>query len=385
MQNLGPIWTEIDLDAIVSNIKAIKELVGEKVKIMGVVKANAYGHDALEVAPLLLQNGASFLAVARLDEGIELRKANIKAPILILGLTLKEEMPSLLLYDLTPAVCDMERVEFLSQLAIKESKVSKVHIKVDTGLGRIGVLTENALSFVQRVQDMENIQIEGIFTHFAVADEKDKSYTEEQFAKFTTILNRLEKKGVKIPLKHTANSPAILDLPHMYLDMVRPGLSIYGLYPSSEVKRVIKLKPALKLKTRIVYLKKIPTGKSISYGRTYTTTSETLVATLPVGYADGYPRLLSNNSEVLIRGIKSPVIGRIAMDQTMIDVTHIPGIEIGEEVTLWGNQAIEETASRLRTVVDEVLCMADRKRVPKLFIKDGKPYKIKSMLGERLL
>ena len=385
MQNLGLIWTEIDLDAIVGNIKAIRKLVGEKVKIMGVVKANTYGHDALEVAPLLLQNGASFLAVARLDEGVELRKANIKAPILILGLTLKEEMPSLLLYDLTPTVCDMERVVFLSQLAIKENKVAKVHIKVDTGLGRIGVLLENALDFVQRVQGMKNIQIEGIFTHFAVADEKDKSYTEEQFAKFTAVLNALEKKGLKIPLKHTANSPAILDLPHVFLDMVRPGLSIYGLYPSSEIKRVIKLKPALKLKTKIVYLKRLPAGESIGYGRTYTTTFETLVATLPVGYADGYPRLLSNNSEVSIRGSKSPVIGRIAMDQTMVDVTHIPGVEIGEEVTLWGNQAIEETAGRVGTIVDEVLCMADKKRVPKLFIKDGKPYKIKSMLGERLL
>ena len=385
MQNLGPIWTEIDLDAIVGNIKAIRKLVGEKVKIMGVVKANAYGHDALEVAPLLLQNGASFLGVARLDEGVELRKANIKAPILVLGLTLKEEMPSLLLYDLTPTVCDMEIVEFLSQLAIKESKVAKVHIKVDTGLGRIGVLSENALDFVQRVQDMKGIQIEGIFTHFAVADEKDKSYTEEQFAKFTAVLNALEKKRIKIPLRHTANSATILALPHMYLDMIRPGLSIYGLYPSSEVKRVIKLKPALKLKTRIIYLKKLPAGQSIGYGRTHATTSETLVATLPVGYADGYPRLLSNNSEVLIRGSKSPVIGRIAMDQTMIDVTHIPGVEIGEEVTLWGNEAIEETARRVGTIVDEVLCMADKKRVPKLFMKDGKPYKIKSMLGERLL
>jgi len=385
MQNLGPIWTEIDLDAIVGNFKAIRELVGEKVKIMGVVKANAYGHDALEVAPLLLQNGASFLAVARLGEGIELRKANIKAPILILGLALKEEIPSLLLYDLTPTVCDMEIVEFLSQLAIKENKIAKVHIKVDTGLGRIGVLSENALDFIQRVQDMKGIQIEGIFTHFAVADEKDKSYTEEQFAKFTAVLNALEKEGIEIPLKHTANSATILALPHMYLDMIRPGLSIYGLYPSSEVKRVIKLKPALKLKTRIIYLKKLPAGKSIGYGRTHAATSETLVATLPVGYADGYPRLLSNNSEVLIRGSKAPVIGRIAMDQTMIDVTHIPGVEMGEEVTLWGNEAIEETARRVGTIVDEVLCMADRKRIPKLFIKDRKPYKIKSMLGERLL
>ena len=385
MQYLGPIWTEIDLDAIADNIKAIRGLVGRKVKIMGVVKANAYGHDALEMTPILLQNGAYFLAVARLDEGIELRQANIKAPILILGLTLKEELPSLLSYDLTPTVCNMEMVELLSKLATKRKKIVKVHIKVDTGLGRIGVLPENAVDFVQRVQGMKNIQIEGIFTHFAVAYEKDKSYTEEQFAKFIAVLNALEEKGIRIPLKHTANSPAILDLPHVYLDMVRPGLGIYGFYSSSEVRRVIKLKPALKFKTRIVYLKRLPAGKSISYGRTYNTASETLVATLPVGYADGYPRLLSNNGEVSIRDSKSPVIGRIAMDQTMIDVTHIPDVKIGEEVTLWGNQAIEETARRVGTIVDEVLCMADKKRIPKLFIKDGKPYKIKSMSGERLL
>ena len=385
MQHLGPIWTEIDLDAIADNIKAIRGLVGRKVKIMGVVKANAYGHDALEMAPLLLQNGAYFLAVARLDEGIELRQANIKAPILILGLTLKEELPSLLSYDLTPTVCNMEMVELLSKLTTKRKKIVKVHIKVDTGLGRIGVLPENAVDFVQRVQGMKNIQIEGIFTHFAVAYEKDKSYTEEQFAKFIAVLNALEEKGIRIPLKHTANSPAILDLPHVYLDMVRPGLGIYGFYSSSEVRRVIKLKPALKFKTKIVYLKRLPAGKSISYGRTYNTASETLVATLPVGYADGYPRLLSNNGEVSIRDSKSPVIGRIAMDQTMIDVTHIPDVKIGEEVTLWGNQAIEETARRVGTIVDEVLCMADKKRIPKLFIKDGKPYKIKSMSGERLL
>jgi alanine racemase len=385
MQNLGPIWIEIDLDAIVSNIKAIRGLLGEKVKIMGTVKANAYGHDASEVAHVLLKNGASCLAVARLDEGVELRRVNIKAPILILGLTPKEQVEALLLHDLTPAVCDIEMVEFLSQLATKMNKVAKVHIKVDTGMGRIGVLPEDTLSFVQRVQAMENIQIEGIFTHFSVADEKDKSYTEEQFEKFTTVLNTLEKKGIKIPLKHVANSATILDLPHMYLDMVRPGIIIYGLYPSAEVKRVIKLKPALKLKTRIVYLKKLPAGRSISYGRTYTTTSETLVATLPVGYADGYSRLLSNNSEVLIRGSKTPVIGRVCMDQTMIDVTHIPGVAIGEEVTLCGNQGIEETAERIETIVNEVVCMVDKRRVPKLFIKDGKPYKIKSMLGERLL
>ncbi len=385
MQTLGPIWIEIDMDAIVENVRSIRYSLDRKVMIMGVVKANAYGHDAPEVAPLLLQNGVSYLGVARLAEGIELRKSDIKAPIFILGLTGREDMEALLSYNIASAVCDIGDVDFLSKLAVKNNKVAKVHVKVDTGLGRIGVSTDNAITFIRRVQDMRNIQIEGIFTHFAVADKHDKSYTEKQFGEFSSLLETLERTGIRIPLKHVANTAAVLDLPHMSLDMVRLGILLFGLYPSAEVKKSIKVKSAMKFKSRIVYLKKVPAGKSISYGRTYTTTANTLVATLPVGYADGYSRLLSNNAEVMVKGKKAPVIGRVCMDQTMIDVTHIPGVELGEEVTLWGGKGIYESARRMHTIVNEVVCMADKKRVPKLFIKNGRPYKVKSMLGEMLL
>ncbi len=385
MQSLGPIWTEIDMDTIAANVRSIRNSIDKNVAIMGVVKANAYGHDAPEVAPLLLQNGVSYLGIARLDEGIELRKSDIKAPIFILGLTMREDMEALLLYDLSSAVCDIEDMDFLSQLAVKMNRVAKVHIKVDTGLGRIGIYPENALAFIRRVQDMKNIQIEGIFTHFAVADEQDKSYTEEQFRKFIILLDGIDQAGIKIPLKHVANTAAVLDLPHMSLDMVRLGVLLFGLYPSAEVKRSIEVKTTLKFKSRIVHLKKVLAGKTISYGRTYTTTADTMVATLPVGYADGYSRLLSNNAEVIVKGRAAPVIGRVCMDQTMIDVTHIPAVEVGEEATLWGGQQIYESAEQMHTIVNELVCMADKKRVPKLFIKNGRPFKIKSMLGEILL
>jgi len=385
MQRLGPIWTEIDMDTIAANVKSIRNSVDKNVAIMGVVKANAYGHDALEVAPILLQNGVSYLGVARLDEGIALRMSNITAPIFILGLSLRESMEALLLYNLSSAVCDIEDMEFLSKLAVKMNKVAKVHVKVDTGLGRIGVSPENALAFVRRVQDMKNIQIEGIFTHFAIADEHDKSYTEEQFRKFMFLLESIDQAGIKIPLKHAANTAALLDLPHMSLDMVRLGVLLFGLYPSAEVKRSIKVETALKFKSTIVHLKEVPAGRTISYGRIYTTAADIIVATLAVGYADGYSRLLSNNAEVIIKGKTAPVIGRVCMDQTMIDVTHIPGVEVGEEATLWGGQQIYESAERMHTIINELVCMADRKRVPKLFIKNGRPFKIKSMLGEFLL
>ncbi len=385
MQRLGPIWTEIDMDTIAANVKSIRNSVDKSVAIMGVVKANAYGHDATEVAPLLLQNGISYLGVARLDEGIALRMSNITAPIIVLGLSLKESLEALLSYDLSPTVCDIEDMEFLSKLAVKMNKVVKVHVKVDTGLGRIGVSPENALAFVRRVQDMKNIQIEGIFTHFAIADEQDKSYTEEQFRKFMFLLESINQAGIKIPLKHAANTAALLDLPHMSLDMVRLGVLPFGLYPSAEVKKSIEVKTALKFKSRIVHLKKVPAGRTISYGRTYSTTADTIVATLAVGYADGYSRLLSNNAEVVVKGKIAPVIGRICMDQTMIDITQIPGVEVGEEATLWGGQQIYESAERMHTIINELICMADRKRIPKLFIKNGRPFKIKSMLGEFLL
>ena len=388
---LGPTWIEVNLDAIAQNVRNIKKLIGGKKELMAVVKGNAYGHDILEVSSVVLKNGASRLAVARLEEGIFLRKAGIVVPILILGLTLKQQAELLVSYSITPTVCKYETIEKLSKFAVKEGKTVKVHIKVDTGMGRIGIFPNHILDFVKKVKALKNIEIEGIFTHFSVADEKDKTYTEAQFKKFMEVITILEKEGIKIPIKHLGNSATLLDFPHMWLDLVRPGISIYGLYPSTEVQKTVKLIPAHSFKTRIVFLKELPAGECISYGRTYATTKRrTKIASLPVGYADGYNRLLSNQGEVLVRGRRFPVIGRVCMDQCMIDVTNLPQVKIGDEVVLWGRQGqeeitVEEIAEKIGTINYEIVHMPDKKRVPKLFIKDGKPWKIKTMLGEKLL
>jgi len=388
---LGPTWMEIDLDAIAQNVRNIKKLLGEKKELMAVVKGNAYGHDILEVSSIVLKNGASRLAVARLEEGIFLRKAGITVPILILGLTLKQQAELLVSYSITPTVSEYKTIERLSESAFKKDKKVKVHLKVDTGMGRIGIFPNHVLDFIKKVRALGNVEIEGIFTHFSVADEKDKTYTEKQFRKFMRVLTALEKEGIRIPVKHVGNSATLLDLPHMWLDLVRPGISIYGLYPSTEVQKTIKLIPAHSFKTRIIFLKELSMGESIGYGRTYTTNQRrTKVASLPLGYADGYNRLLSNQGVVLVRGRRFPVIGRICMDQTMIDVTNLPQVEIGDEVVLWGRQGqeeitVEEIADKIKTINYEVVNMPDKKRVPKLFIKNGGPYKIKSMLGEKLL
>ncbi|MEA2087729.1 MAG: alanine racemase [Candidatus Caldatribacteriota bacterium] len=388
---LGPTWTEVNLDAIAQNVINIKKLIGEKKELMAVVKGNGYGHDILEVSSVVLKNGASRLAVARLEEGIFLRKAGIIVPILVLGLTLEQQAELLVSYNITSTVCKYETIEKLSKFAVKEGKTAKVHIKVDTGMGRIGILPNHILGFVKKVKVLKNIEIEGIFTHFSVADEKDKTYTEAQFKKFMEVVTILEKEGIRIPVKHVGNSATLLDLPHMWLDLVRPGISVYGLYPSREVQKTVKLIPAQTFKTRIVFLKELPAGEDISYGRTYTTNKKrTVVASLPVGYADGYNRLLSNQGEVLIKGRRFPIIGRVCMDQTMIDVTNLPQVEIGDEVVLWGRQGqeeitVEEIAEKIGTINYEIVHLLDKMRVPKLFIKNGMPWKIKTMLGEKLL
>jgi len=388
---LGSTWIEIDLDAIAQNVRNIKKLIGEKKELMAVVKGNAYGHDILEVSSVVLKNGASRLAVARLEEGIFLRKAGIVVPILILGLTLKQQAELLVSYSITPTVSECGTIEKISESAFKKDKKIKVHLKIDTGMGRIGIFPYHVLNFIKKVRALGNVEIEGIFTHFSVADEKDKTYTEAQFKKFIEVLTILEKEGIKIPVKHVGNSATLLDLPHMWLDLVRPGISIYGLYPSTEVQKAVKLIPAHSFKTRIVFLKELPVGECISYGRIYTTTKRrTKVASLPVGYADGYNRLLSNQGEVLVRGRRFPVIGRVCMDQCMIDVTNLPKVKIGDEVVLWGRQGeeeitVEEIAEKIGTINYEIVHMPDKKRVPKLFIKNGKPWKIKTMFGEKLL
>ena len=254
---LGLTWLEIDLDAIAKNTRAIKKLIGRNKELMAVVKGNAYGHDALETVPIFLKNGATRLAVARLEEGILLRKAGINVPILILGTILKEDVEKALMYNITLSVCDINVIKKINDLSLKMNKKSKIHLKIDTGMGRLGVKSEKAVDFIKKVLAFDCIKVEGIFTHFSVADEIDKKYTEDQFRKFSEIIKILEKEKIRIPLKHVGNSATLLDLKHMWLDMVRPGIALYGLYPSREVKKIIRLIPAQKFKTRIVFLKEL--------------------------------------------------------------------------------------------------------------------------------
>ena len=388
---LGFTWLEINLDIIAKNTRHIKEFIGKNRELMAVAKGNAYGHDVLETVPVFLENGATKIAVARLDEGVFLRRAGINVPILVLGATMEEKIEIALLNDITLSVCELKIIEKINVLSSKMNKKTKIHLKIDTGMGRLGVKSSEAVKLIKLIITLKHIELEGIFTHFSVADEEDKKYTEKQFDKFNSILIHLQNEKIQIPIKHVGNSATLLDLPHMWLDMVRPGIALYGLYPSSEVKKTIELVPAQTFKTRIAFLKELPAGKSISYGRTYTTYKEnTMIASLPLGYADGYSRLLSNKGEVLIRGSKVPIIGRICMDQCMVDVTDLPIVKVGDEVILWGKQGnkiitIEEVADKLNTINYEIVHFPDKKRIPKLFIKNGKPYKVKSMLGDQLI
>jgi len=390
MQNIRPVWLEINLDAIAHNVRTIKGIVGRNTQIIAVVKANAYGHGAVEVSQTALENGVAILAVGVVEEGIILRKAGIKAPILICGFTLEDQLEPLLSYNLTPTICDLQILEALSKVAGENGKTIGIHIKIDTGMGRLGVSPPKTLNFVKKISKMRNIKIEGIFTHLAATNEKDGIYTKMQFDEYKKALLELEKEGINIPLKHIANSAAILNSSSMYLDAVRPGIILYGLFPSPKSERTVELKPAAEFKTRIIFLKKVSPGKSIGYGRTYITTKPTKVATLPVGYADGYSRLLSNKGEVLVRGQRAPIIGRICMDLCMIDVTHVPEVQIGDEVILWGRQGsqtiwAEEIAEKIGSIVYEVICMVDKERVPRVFIKDEKSFKVKSLVGDNKL
>ena len=290
----------------------------------------------MQIAKTALKNGADRLAVAIMEEGLKLRGAGIKEPILILGYTPKSQLKTAIMHNIALTVYTLEGAEAVSKAAQEAGIKAKIHIKLDTGMGRLGFLpTEKSISDIMKIFKLPNIDIEGIFTHFATADSKNKTYTMQQFERYMWVCSRLEEENIRLPLRHTANSAAIIDLPETHLDMVRAGLIIYGMYPSDEVEKTkISLKPAMALKTVISHIKELPPGYSVSYGAAFTTTRDTVIATIPIGYADGYSRLLANKGEVLVRGQRSPLVGRICMDQCMIDVTHVNGVSVGDEVVL---------------------------------------------------
>jgi len=372
---MRPTRVEINLDNIAYNISEIQRRIGDKVNIMAVVKANGYGHGAVEVARIAIESGAQWLAVAMLEEAVELREDGIQSPILVLGLSPPAEAEELVKYKLAQAVCTRELAQALSAEARLMGQATKVHVKVDTGLGRLGILPEEVTGFISEISHLKGIEIEGIFTHFSAVDE-DKSFTELQIKRFKELVVSLEKAGIHIPVKHAANSAAVLDIPSSYFDLVRPGIMLYGLYPSLKVTHSIHLKPAMSFKTQVAYLKTVPAGISLSYGRTFITRKKSRIATLPVGYADGYTRALSNKGEVLIKGKRAPVVGRVCMDMILVDVSHIPDVKVGDEVVLFGRQdgaqlSVDEIASKMGTINYEVVCGIDR-RVPRVYIKGDK-------------
>lgn len=383
---LRPVYAEIDLDAIAYNMKNIKTLAKDK-EVIAVVKADCYGHGALDVVPTLLENGASRLAVAVLTEGIELRNNNINAPIMILGYTPLHLGEELIKYDIEQTVYDLDYATELSNIALTINKKAKIHIAMDTGMGRIGFLTTpKALNDVASICSLKGLDVLGIFTHFSTSDEKDKEYTYEQFQKFTNFTSELLKLGIEIPIKHASNSGAIIDMPETYLDAVRAGIILYGYYPSNEVKKEnLSLKPALTLKASITRIQEMDKDMYISYGRTFKTNRKSLIATLPIGYADGYSRLFAKDAKVIINGKFAPVVGRICMDQCMIDVTDIDGdIQVGDEVILLGEQGnlkfnADNIAEVMGTINYEILCML-KYRVPRVYIKNGKIVKVHNYL-----
>ena len=314
-------WAEIDLDAIAHNARGLKRCVGEKTELMAVVKANGYGHGAVPVAKVALDNGASRLAVHRTLEGVQLRQAGITAPVLIMGYTLPAQAETIVRWNLTPTASTPEQARALSAAASHRGKVLPIHVKVDTGMGRFGLLPGEVVDLVQAISALPGLILEGLYTHFALADAADKTYTLQQFEIYLEVVKRLEEAGFTIPIKHVANSAATLHLPQTHLDMVRCGIALYGLRPSSEVDPTIPLRPAMALKSRVARVRTLPTGSSISYGCTYTTRGPTLVALVPVGYGDGYHRLLSNRGQVLIRGQRASIVGRVCMDQLVVKVT----------------------------------------------------------------
>jgi alanine racemase len=336
-------WAEIDLDAIAHNVRQLKTHVGEQCMLSAVVKANAYAHGALQAAQVALHSGATRLCVARADEAVALRLGGITAPILTMGHSTPAQAADIVAHRITPAVADLELAHALSAaVAAAGGPPLPVHVKVDTGLGRFGLLPEEVLPFVRALLEVPGLFLEGVFTHFATADEADLSYARQQFAIYLQVLGQLQEAHVPVPIRHTANSAATLALPETHLDMVRCGIAVYGLRPSAEVKMVVPVRPAMSLKSRIARLRTLPAGACISYGCTYVTSQPTPVALVPIGYGDGYRRGLSNKGQVLVRGQRVPIIGRVCMDQFMVDVTKVPDAREGDEVVALGRQGNQE-------------------------------------------
>lgn len=376
---MRPTRAEINAAALRHNLQGIRNKVGPKVKVMAIVKANAYGHGMAEIAKLLAKEKIDYLGVGFLEEGIALRKAGIHTPILVLGGVLGEQTAEFLQHNLEITVSSVElarrvneETKAFAQKKKRKRPKARVHLKIDTGMESIGVRAENALAFVREAAALPYLDLVGMYSHFATSNERDKSFANEQLQKFADVVTSITQTGIDIPLKHIANSGAILDMPESYFNMVRAGIILYGLYPSRETSESIPIEPVLSLLSKVVFLKDIPPGRSIGYGRTYVTQQSTRVATIPVGYGDGYSRRLSHKVEVLIDGKRFQGVGTVMMDQIMVDVENDRSIHVGDDVILIGRDGNEEItpweiAEKIGTNQYEVLTMIAA-RVPRVVV-----------------
>lgn len=379
MEKNNRVKAVISLDAVEQNFREMRKNIAEDTKMIAVVKADAYGHGAVPIAHLIEDHDYIWgFAAATAEEAVHLRQAGITKPILILGIVFDEYFPELVQYDIRPAVCEYDEAKKLSDEAVLQNKTVHIHIALDTGMTRIGYADiPESVEEIKKIAELPNLEIEGMFTHFARADEYDRSPAMVQLERYQDFSKRVEEAGVDIPLHHCSNSAGIIRVPEANLSIVRAGITIYGIYPSSEVERdIVKLAPVMELKSHITYVKDVPAGAAISYGGTYVADKKRRVATIPVGYADGYPRQLSNKGWVLIHGKKAPILGRVCMDQFMADVTEIDNVKKGDEVTLLGRDgdefiSIEEMGDLCGRFPYEFACDISP-RVPRVYIKDGK-------------
>ena len=364
-------WVEVNLDAIKNNVLVAKRSLKPATKLCAVVKANAYGHGAVQVAREAAAAGVDFFAVALPQEGIELREAGITKPILVLGILLPKVADLVVKYNLSYAVFDEERLMALNEAALAQHKKAKIHIAVDTGMHRIGLHVSAAGAFAAKAAKLPGIEIEGMFSHFATADDENKEYAAYQYQRFLAANKEIEAQGVHIPIKHIANSAAIAELPQYQLDMARQGITLYGMRPAGITVPYQEYRPAMVVKALVGFVKTLPAGADIGYGRTFTTAKPSVIATVPIGYADGLNRALSNKGYMIIRGRKAPIVGRICMDQVMLDVTDIPDVKVGDEIIVFGGPELpfETVAKWQQTICYEVTCDLSL-RLPRVYVRD---------------
>ncbi len=374
MENYYRCYAEISRDALRSNILEVRKRVPEGVRVLAVIKANGYGHDALQVGDCL-KDLVDFFAVATIEEAVQLREGGILQPILILGYTSPRQYMDLLRYDIRPSIYNLEEAQHLSRLAVRVGRTVRIHLAVDTGMTRIGFQVEpEEADRMAAIAGLPNIEVEGMFSHFSCADMTDKAFSGEQAERFGQMVSMLEERGISVPVKHLCNSAGIMEFDDSRYNMVRSGIITYGLYPSDEVnKENLKLIPAMSWKAHVIHVKDVPAGRGVGYGATYVTEKEsTRIATVSVGYADGYPRSLSSRGKVLIRGQYAPIIGRVCMDQMMVDVTDIPGVQVEDTVTLVGTDgehsiSIEELGELSGRFNYEMVCCVSS-RVPRIYV-----------------